>query len=323
MFFSKPRASGVIVYLAPPGALPHRALTIGQDSGNGDFDNFTRSLRLLKKNFLDRFPRPVVVFYEEGFSLEMQQALVEKTGVTPTFAPIEFKLPEFLDPAAVPKMYADKFPMGYRHMCRFFSARIFEEKALAGYDWVWRLDTDSFITSPIEHDLFDWMNRKGYDYGYNYVAPEDQHYIEGLWEAHLRFLCRKKIKPTFLHKFVEGLGWNKGCFYTNFEISRVSFWKSPIYQEYFDYLDHLGGIYLHRWGDAPIHTLALASFLPESKVVQLNQFGYEHFPLVMDASGKVTSGFGEWFFLNRKHPREHLIYRMNDTARELKNAKIA
>ena len=53
---------------------------------------------------------------------------------------------------------------------------------------------------------------------------------------------------------------------SNFEIARIDFFTSPQYQEFFNYLDHLGGFFYERWGDAPVHSLALSLFAPKEKV---------------------------------------------------------
>ncbi|CAF1582296.1 unnamed protein product [Adineta steineri] len=41
-------------------------------------------------------------------------------------------------------------------------------------------------------------------------------------------------------------------------------------------VDRNGGIYRYRWGDAPIHTLALTQFLQRNEIVRLRYFGYFH-----------------------------------------------
>lgn len=37
-------------------------------------------------------------------------------------------------------------------------------------------------------------------------------------------------------------------------------------QAYFEHLDHSGGFFYERWGDAPVHSLAAAMFLNASEV---------------------------------------------------------
>ena len=38
----------------------------------------------------------------------------------------------------------NKWGLGYRQMCRFFSQFLFWWPSLLQYDWYWRLDTDSW-----------------------------------------------------------------------------------------------------------------------------------------------------------------------------------
>lgn len=40
----------------------------------------------------------------------------------------------------------------------------------------------------------------------------------------------------------------------------------PTSQAYFEHLDHTGGFFYERWGDAPVHSLAAAMFLNASEV---------------------------------------------------------
>ena len=53
---------------------------------------------------------------------------------------------------------------------------------------------------------------------------------------------------------------------SNHEIADLRFWRSPQYQAFFEYLDLKGGIYYERWGDAPIHSIAVTLFLERSRL---------------------------------------------------------
>lgn len=61
-------------------------------------------------------------------------------------------------------------------------------------------------------------------------------------------------------------GYSTCHFWSNFEIGDMEFWRSSVYQEYFDYLDRKGGFYYERWGDAPVHSIALGLFEDSSKI---------------------------------------------------------
>ena len=61
-------------------------------------------------------------------------------------------------------------------------------------------------------------------------------------------------------------GYSTCHFWSNFEIADMEFWRSKAYEEYFAYLDRAGGFFYERWGDAPVHSIALALFEDKSKI---------------------------------------------------------
>ena len=69
-------------------------------------------------------------------------------------------------------------------------------------------------------------------------------------------------------------------FWSNFEIADMRFFRSKLYSDYFDYLDQSGGFFYERWGDAPVHSIAAAFFLPRSQVHFFNDIGYRHAPYI-------------------------------------------
>ena len=51
--------------------------------------------------------------------------------------------------------------------------------------------------------------------------------------------------------------YNLCHFWSNFEIGNLNFFRNESYETFFQYLDHTGGFYYERWGDAPVHTIGL------------------------------------------------------------------
>lgn len=49
--------------------------------------------------------------------------------------------------------------------------------------------------------------------------------------------------------------------------------------DYFEHLDKAGGFFYERWGDAPVHSLAVALMLRKDQVYFFNDIGYFHNPL--------------------------------------------
>ena len=138
-------------------------------------------------------------------------------------------------------------------------------------EYMWRLDDDSKILSPVKYDIFRFMHNRHLDYGYVWRHVDASKCVTGLWAATKEFLRRTKIKPQFFDRWRHAY-----IFYNNFEVSRLSVWLSADYRSYVDYIDRKGGIYYHRWGDAPIKSIAVSIFIPENRTHFFTDIGYKH-----------------------------------------------
>ena len=161
--------------------------------------------------------------------------------------------------------------LDYRHMCRFQAKLLYEQPIVQDLEYIFRLDDDSFMTHNITYDLFQFMKDEDKWYGYMFKVYDPKQCVRGLWNATQKYIKKHQVKPTFFKRWPE-----QSMFYNNFEISKLQFWKSEEYREYIDYIDGLGGIYYYRWGDAPIKSLGLSLFMPESKMHQFQNIGYRH-----------------------------------------------
>jgi hypothetical protein len=104
------------------------------------------------------------------------------------------------------------------------------------------------------------MKHHDLDYGYHSIGSEIESCVVGLWEAVDKYVKQNNIESSFYRRWRYPM-----YYYNNFEISRRSIWTSQEYNSYIRYIDHEGGIYFHRWGDAPIKSLAVALFVPEQR----------------------------------------------------------
>lgn len=75
---------------------------------------------------------------------------------------------------------------------------------------------------------------------------------------------------------INGETYNMCHFWSNFEIARLDFFRSKEYADYFEALDHTGGFWTERWGDAPVHSLAAGLFLAPEQVHYFRDVGYRH-----------------------------------------------
>lgn len=75
---------------------------------------------------------------------------------------------------------------------------------------------------------------------------------------------------------MEGETYNMCHFWSNFEIASLKWFRSARYKSFFDEMDHSGGFWRERWGDAPIHSLAAGLLLEPEQVHYFRDIGYQH-----------------------------------------------
>ena len=253
------------------------------NAADKDMLNFRMSIELLRNNYLYERPCDVICFHEKNFPAMEIQYLKEVFEINFIFKEISFNTPEYPPEisAAIPEYFphplfpgARGFPMGYRHMCRFFAGELFKLKALREYDYVWRLDTDSFILSPINFNVFERMERTKAVYGYINIQHDHPAMVENLWETAEAYLTRLNKASIFNEEVKEQ--HLRRVFYTNFEVFNVSWFRAPAYQDFYNYLDETGGIYKHRWGDHAIRYIALMSLCDKSELLFFDDIMYQH-----------------------------------------------
>lgn len=82
--------------------------------------------------------------------------------------------------------------------------------------------------------------------------------------------------PEIDPESMEGESYNMCHFWSNFEIARLSFFRSKEYEDFFEMMDRSGGFWMERWGDAPIHSLAAGALLSPRDIHYFRDFGYRH-----------------------------------------------
>lgn len=82
--------------------------------------------------------------------------------------------------------------------------------------------------------------------------------------------------PEIDGEAMEGEKYNMCHFWSNFEIARLSWFRSKEYEDFFQMMDKSGGFWMERWGDAPIHSLAAGALLNVRDIHYFRDFGYRH-----------------------------------------------
>ena len=76
--------------------------------------------------------------------------------------------------------------------------------------------------------------------------------------------------------------------WSNFEIGNLNWLRSSAYMDYFNPLDHAGGFFYERWGDAPVHSIAAALMLKKEEIHFFNDIAYYHVPFTHCPTGEKT-----------------------------------
>ena len=229
-----------------------------------DVDDLCESLTSLYTNYLKNYDYPVYVFHENGLTQAMRDQILGQIPIPLKLVPLEFQVPEWIT-GAISKV-------GYKHMCRFFGNQVFHQSVLADHEYYCRLDSDSRILSPIGFDIFERASKEGWDYGYITDSIKDKAcYAEGLWSAAGEYF---RGRPQPLVKF-EDLPFAQ-CYYTNFELCRIGWFHEQGWSEFFEYLDHCGGIYRERWGDHTIRYIGVRMMMPAARIHHFTDIHYRH-----------------------------------------------
>lgn len=190
----------------------------------------------------------------------------------------------------------------YRHMCRFNSGFFYRQDLILTYDYYWRIEPDVEFLCDIDYDPFLYMQEHKKIYGFTITLGEIHATIPSLWNTTRDFIRKNPslvdAKRNMLKFFMNPNGSYNLChFWSNFEIADLRFYRSEAYSRYFDYLDRSGGFFYERWGDAPVHSLAVGMFLDRSQVHFFNDIGYRHPPFMhcpissIKASGDVCAAY--------------------------------
>ena len=82
-------------------------------------------------------------------------------------------------------------------MCHFIATKLHSHRAVAAYDYVWRLDSDSFILGVIETDFLADFAKRSAVYGYIAAHPEPQDVSQELGDLAVRQWLRRE--PLLTH----------------------------------------------------------------------------------------------------------------------------
>ena len=273
---------GVIVYLTQA-----RHSSYGRDS----LKLLRDSLRSLVESYLAEHRDDVLFLHYGEVPADQQRALISQCGqgVRARF----MTLPQnytTVPPGTPPQstwLHSRKFSAGYRHMIRLFTTGLWPLVAAEGYEYVMRMDEDSFFHSNIRYNIFERMRSRGIDYAYRLASWDEVAAANEPFHAFVRkyLTSRPDVKPTWIFdscinrsalNFTLRNCGNLYGFYNNFFVSRVAWWLAPDVQDWLRFVDASHSIYTKRWNDILWQSAAVQIFMPLKRVHMMRDFAYEH-----------------------------------------------
>jgi alpha 1,2-mannosyltransferase len=261
---------------------------------NEELGDLVETIKIYEARFNSRFHYDWVMLNNEPFTEEFIQTVKSLVSGKVTFGQVpseQWQFPAWINQdearASWQRMVEDDVVYAdlesYHHMCRYESGFFYEHPLMQQYRYYWRVEPATKLLCDVDYDIFKFMREHKKTYGFTIALHEWERTVPTLWNSTLQFVAQH---PEYVHHnnlldFVYDRGndrYNLCHFWSNFEIADMEFWRGRAYQEYFNYLDQCGGFYYERWGDAPIHSLAVSLFVDKSELHYFDDIGYSHFP---------------------------------------------
>ena len=258
---------------------------------NSDLRDMLGTIDQFEFRFNGKYKYPYVFLNDEPFSEDFKEEIRERVGGVVKFGlvnPEHWAVPSHLNQTRIEESLdgLEKIVHGsslsYRQMCRWYSGFFQNHEYLKKYDYYWRIEPGVSFTCDIPYDPFEFLRVNGKTYGFSIALTEIPETIPSLWSNVQEFakLNRKHFpRDPFLFDYFKSSQKSGLChFWSNFEIASFSLFRSKEYKSFFEHLDNAGGFFYERWGDAPIHSIAVGLFLSKDQVHWFEDIGYRHFP---------------------------------------------
>ncbi|KAI5799230.1 glycosyltransferase family 15 protein [Peziza echinospora] len=297
--------------------LPRVNATILSLVRDTDLPTLIKTIQSLEQSFNHIYHYPYLLLNNVPFTQEFRKQILQHTSSPVTFSvipPDDWSLPAHISGPRLQSsfdkltsldaevQYADS--LSYRQMCRYYSGKFMHHPDLAKYKYYWRIDPHVDFYCNMTYDPFRYLQEREMVYGWTISVYDNPDTITSLWPTVQSFLeVNQDIKlhpkntlgwvtDTYPNppphsadssnstssRAARANGFSTCHFWSNFEIADLDFFRSETYTRYFEYLDREGGFFYERWGDAPVHSIALALFADRSKVHWFADIGYRHVP---------------------------------------------
>lgn len=277
---------------------------------NSDLWEIARSIRQVEDRFNRKYHYDWVFLndkeFDDTFKAVTTSLISGKThyGVIPEE---HWSFPKWIDEDKARKVREDMAQrkiiygdsISYRHMCRYESGFFFQHELMKKFEWYWRVEPSIELFCDIDYDPFIFMKKHQKKYSFVLSLYEYVETIPTLWDSVKTFMKKHPEHiaesnsmsflsddngDTYNHCHFVSVIARLACHrltrlqWSNFEIGNLDWLRSPAYVDYFSSLDHDGGFFYERWGDAPVHSIGAALLLPKDQIHFFDDIAYYHVP---------------------------------------------
>ncbi|KAJ5832792.1 glycolipid 2-alpha-mannosyltransferase [Penicillium riverlandense] len=261
---------------------------------NGDLWDLISSIRSVEDRFNRNYHYDWVFLNDVDFDDEFKKLTTALVSGTTHYGKIpkeHWSYPDFIDQKkaqeAREEMGRKKIIYGdsesYRHMCRYESGFFFRHELMQQYELYWRVEPSIELFCDLPFDPFRFMKENDKKYSFVISLQEYMETIPTLWDSVKKFMTEhpEHLAEGNALEFVSddgGATFNKCHFWSNFEIGNLEWLRGKEYMDFFESLDHDGGFFYERWGDAPVHSIAASLLLKKEQIHFFDEIAYYHVP---------------------------------------------
>lgn len=243
-----------------------------------------KCLELLDKNYNYQFNYPILIFYHgtKYDDIQFQESIRSINSNTKySFHKINAEIPSHLSKNDMfwnlkNNRYASKFGkdrIGYLH-ANYFWNNFMNFKELKQYDYLIRIDDDSWFKDKMEFDMFDELDKSGKlcgcAYSWNFVHHRVIETRQNLFSWIKKYVNNYKVdvKNKLLKKYLEeeendivdNIKCNKNFHSMNYLCGNCNIYNRKLFdnkewKQYLDEFNKIAGGYRYRWGDCEIISL--------------------------------------------------------------------
>lgn len=236
------------------------------------------SLELLYKNFNNKYKYPVLV---TTFGKQYSKRFIGNIhkNISPTIKFIELPKPEIPAHIKEEELFYNRkeieyvrrrFPksrIGFLYTNQFVTGGIQKHPEIKKYDYLLKMDDDTFIIDEIDFDILKFMQDNNYKFGPFAIKKYDyKNFLDceiGFRDLVKKYIKEKNIVPISKSALDKDGNWdNVGIFDPT--IWDLNIFRNKNWEKWWDYVNKSGGIYKYRWGDQEIHILYTRMYYPES-----------------------------------------------------------